>query len=359
MLGFSIYPEKASKEEVLEYITLCNKYNFKRVFTCLLSVNDTKENILRDFQEIISHARSYNMEVVLDVSPRVFEQLGISYKDLSFFAETGATGIRLDDSFNGRIEAEMTYNPHNLDIEINMSLDAPYLDNILAFVPKKGKIIGSHNFYPQKYAGLSYEFFLKTSERYKKNGIRTSAFINSCDAKQGPWPVMEGLCTLEIHRELSPVTQLKHFYATGLIDDVVIANQFASEDELRELSKIDESILEFKIKTNDNSDLENTIIFDEFHFNRGDTNDYLCRSTQSRVKYKAEPFAPHDDCEMIPRGSIVIGNDRFGQYKGELQIVKKDIHDPELQRNVVGKIVDEELFLLDLLLPWQKFKFSK
>lgn len=359
MLGFSLYPEKSSKEDILEYITLCNKYNFKRVFTCLLSVDDTRENILKQFKEIIMHARSYDMEVILDVSPRVFEQLGISYKDLGFFAETGATGIRLDDSFNGRIEAEMTYNPHDLDIEINMSLDAPYLNNILVFAPKKGKIIGSHNFYPQKYAGLSYEFFLKTSERFKKAGIRTSAFINSQEAKQGPWPVMEGLCTLEMHRDLNPVTQLKHLYATGLIDDVIIANQFASEEELRELSKIDENILEFRIETNENAELENIIIFDEFHFNRGDTNDYLVRSTQSRVKYKAENFVPHDTSDIIPRGSIVIGNDKFGQYKGELQVVKKDICDSELQRNVVGKIVDEELFLLDLLLPWQKFKFSK
>lgn len=88
---------------------------------------------------------------------------------------------------------------------------------------------------------------------------------------------------IEIHRDLSPVAQLKHFYATVLIDDVVISNQFASEDELHELSEIDESSLEFSIPTNNNSELVNTIIFDEFHFNRGDTNDHLFRSTQVQM----------------------------------------------------------------------------
>ena len=57
---------------------------FSRIFTCLLSVNRPKEEIVAEFKEIIHHAKDNNMEVILDVAPAVFDQLGISYSDLSF-----------------------------------------------------------------------------------------------------------------------------------------------------------------------------------------------------------------------------------------------------------------------------------
>ena len=60
------------------------RIRFSRIFTCLLSVNRPKEEIVAEFKEIINHAKDNNMEVILDVAPAVFDQLGISYSDLSF-----------------------------------------------------------------------------------------------------------------------------------------------------------------------------------------------------------------------------------------------------------------------------------
>ena len=47
-------------------------------------MNRPKEEIIAEFKEIINHAKDNNMEVILDVAPAVFDQLGISYSDLSF-----------------------------------------------------------------------------------------------------------------------------------------------------------------------------------------------------------------------------------------------------------------------------------
>ena len=71
-LGISIYPTHATLEENLAYIDLAAKYKFKRVFTCLLSVEGDKEKIVEEFKKTIEHANKYNMEVMADVSPRVF-----------------------------------------------------------------------------------------------------------------------------------------------------------------------------------------------------------------------------------------------------------------------------------------------
>ncbi|MCM3763657.1 DUF871 domain-containing protein [Neobacillus niacini] len=356
-LGISIYPEHTTVEQDKAYIALAHKYGFKKVFTCLLSINGDQEEIMRKFKETIAFANELGMEVMVDIAPRVFGALGISYNDLSFFAELGAYGIRLDMGFTGNEESIMTHNPYGLKIEINMSNATRYLDNIMTYQPNVENLIGSHNYYPHRYAGLSYAHFVTCSELFKRHNVRTSAFVNSHAATFGPWPVTEGLCTLEMHRDLPIATQAKHLFATGLIDDVVIANAYASEAEIKALSEINPQMLTFKAALFDTiTELERTIVLDEFHFYRGDVSDYLIRSTQSRVKYKQEEFKP-TYTPAIRRGDILIENELYGQYKGELQIALKDMENSG-KTNVVGRIAEEEIFLLDYLQPWGKFQFS-
>ena len=60
--------------------------------------------------------------------------------------------------------------------------------------------------------------------------IKVAAFVSSQEeGTYGPWLVNEGLCTLEIHRDLPIDVQARHLFATRLVDDVIIANAYASE----------------------------------------------------------------------------------------------------------------------------------
>lgn len=356
-LGISLYPMHSSPEKDKEYIDLASKYGFKRVFTCLLSVDGDKDKILQSFKDAIQHASSKGMEVIADVSPRIFNELGISYNDLSFFHNLGAHGIRLDMGFTGSEESTMTFNPYNLKIEVNMSNVTKYLDNIMTYKPNKENLIGCHNFYPHKYAGLSYEHFIKSSEQFKAHGLRTAAFVSSNNAEFGPWPIMEGLPTLEMHRNLPIDVQAKHLFATGLIDDVIISNCYASEEELKALSEVNANLMTFNVELYEGvEELQKTIVFDEKHFYRGDVSDYLIRSTQSRVKYKGYDFQPFNTRD-IKRGDILIENNLYMQYAGELQIAIKDMENSG-KTNVVGRIREEEIMLLDYLEPWEKFAFK-
>lgn len=354
-LGISIYPEHTSYNDNIAYMDLASKYGFTRIFTCLLSVKKPKNEIIQEFKGLIEHGNNLGMETILDVSPRVFEELNISYKDLSFFKETGASGIRLDVSYSGNEESIMTFNPYDLKIEVNMSTGARYIDNVMKYKPNMNNLIGCHNFYPHRYAGLSVSHFLKTSEQFKKFGLRTAAFVNSKNATIGPWPVEEGLCTLEMHRNLPIDVQAKHLFQTGLIDDVIVANAFASENELRDLSQLDPELIKFRVHLDGNiPELERKIALEEFHFNRGDVSDYLIRSTQSRVKYKGHNFKVFNPQE-IKRGDILIDSSLYAHYAGELQIALQDMENSG-KTNVIGRVDEDELFLLDLLEPWQKFR---
>ncbi|MCY6960063.1 DUF871 domain-containing protein [Clostridium brassicae] len=357
-LGIAVYPGHASMEENIKYIELAAKYGFTRIFTCLLSVEGNKEKILSEFKETLRVAKNKNMQVVADVSPKVFNEIGISYSDLSFFKKMGAYGIRLDMGFTGNEESIMTYNNEDLFIELNISNGTKYIENIMSYKPNVDKLMGCHNFYPHRYTGLNYKHFIKCSKQFKNLGIRTAAFINSKAATFGPWPLNEGLCTLEMHREMDIESQAKHLFVTGLIDDVIIANAFASEEELKALSKMDKDMLAFKVELINNiPEIEKNIVLNEPHFNRGDVSDYVIRSTQSRVKYKEHEFLPFNTPD-IKRGDIIIDTSLYGHYAGELQIALKDMKNSG-RTNIVGKILEKDLFLLDYVEPWQKFKFTK
>lgn len=353
-LGFSIYPSNASLEKNLAYIDLANKYGFKRVFTCLLSISGDREKILREFKLIIEHANNYGMEVIGDINPQIFKELGVSYDNLSLFKEMGLYGIRLDEGFTGLEESIMTFNKFGMKIELNMSNGNKYLENILSYKANANNLLGCHNFYPHKYSGLSYNHFVKCSEDFKKQNIRTAAFISSNNAKFGPWPVSEGLCTLEQHRGLPIQVQAKQLFATELIDDVIIANAFAGEEEFKELSIIDPYKISFKVELEEGmSEIERKMVLNEPHFNRGDMSEYMIRSTQSRVKYSDHEFKPFNNVD-IKKGDILIDNSLYTRYAGELQIALKDMVNSG-RTNVVAHIVPQEMCLLEYIKPWQKF----
>lgn len=356
-LGISVYPNHSSVSEIRDYIDLAAGYNFKRVFTCLLSVEGDKETIVQEFTDVITYAKEKGMEVIADVSPKVFGELGISYNDLTFFKEIGADGIRLDMGFTGNEESIMTFNPQDLKIELNISSGTKYLDNIMSYQANAANLMGCHNFYPHRYTGLSYDHFIETSKQYKAHGLVTAAFVNSPSAHIGPWPVDEGLCTLEMHREWPIEVQAKHLWATEVIDDVIIANAFASEAELKALSELNPYQLTLTCELEaEVPELEAKIVTEEFHFNRGDVSDYVIRSTQSRVKYKGHEFVPFHTPDM-KKGDIIIETSLYAHYAGELQVALQPMKNSG-KSNVVGHVVEEEQFLLDYLKPWQKFQFK-
>ena len=356
-LGISIYPEKSTIEKDMAYIDLAHRYGFSRIFTCMLSINKPKDEIEKEFSKIIHYARNLGFEVILDIAPAIFEQLGISYDDLSFFEKLGAHGIRLDVGYDGNKEAMISFNPYGQIIEINMSNDVAYIDNIMSYQPNVPYLYGCHNFYPQKGTGLPYDFFVKCSQRFKKYGLRTAAFVSSQVAELGPWNINDGLCTLEMHRHLPVEVATKHLFATGLIDDVIIGNAYASEDELKAMSEVNRYQLEFNVDFCENSsEIEKQICQKEQHFRRGDITDLMVRSTEVRKKYSNFEFLQHDNDILFERGDVLIGNQAFGKYKGELQIVLNPHEDD--RKNKVAKIKEDELFLLDYIYPWTKFKIK-
>lgn len=359
-LGISIYPEHSDKERDKEYIKLAGKYGFKRIFSCLLSVGDkTREDIVKEFRELTDTAHEAGMEVILDVSPVVFERLGATYEELGIFKKMGADGIRLDEGFDGMKECRMTYNPYGLKIELNASTDMAYLANVMGHNPKPGVLLTCHNFYPQKYTGISLEHFKNCNRDIKKFGLPIAAFVSSNEpGTYGPWNVNEGLCTLECHRGLPIGAQVRHLSAEEEIDDIIIANAYASEKELAECAKAKQGELTFGfVPEKELNDVEKKILnFDQGHVIRGDLSEYMIRSSMTRVVYKDCPMKP-ENTRDIRRGDVLIVNENYDRYKCELQVALKDMPN-DGRRNIIGHIPECELVLLDYIRPWKRFGFA-
>ncbi|AVK63619.1 DUF871 domain-containing protein [Lactobacillus sp. CBA3606] len=355
-LGVSVYPERSTFEKDAAYLDLAAKYGYQRVFTSLLEIKGNQDEVVANFKKVITYANQLGLQVMVDVNPGLFKQLGVSYDDLSFFHKLGAWGVRLDLGFTGQEEARMTHNEYGIKIEVNMSKGTHYVDTIMDYYPEKDNLLGSHNFYPQEYTGLGYDYFVATSKQYRQYGINTAAFVSSNDATYGPWPMQDGLCTLEQHRGLPIATQVQHLKMTGLIDDVLIGNAYASEAELKATADIFFSPYPLLHLTtpNDLSTAEKAVLFNQAQTYRGDCSDYVLRSSQTRVIYKDDAF-PAKHTDDIHVGDVLIDNDQYGQYKGELQIALRDFKNTG-RINVVGKLVAADHQILALLVPWMDFK---
>lgn len=353
--GISIYPFHSKMQENKDYIDLAAKYGFTRCFMCLLSVKRSKEEIIDEFKTIIGYAKDKGMKTTLDIAPSVFGNLNISYNDLSFFKEIGTWAIRLDLGFGGRQESLMSFNEHNLKIEINMSNETSYIDTIMDYRPNKENIIGCHNFYPHIYTGLERNFFNNCTNKFKEYSLDSAAFITARESTFGPWPVMDGMPTLEEHRNLPIEIQAMDLFLSG-IDAVFISNCYANEDSFKKLSELDKRYLVLKAKlVKEIPETEKKIVLGEFHNRRLDTNEYLIRSTSSRIKYKGHNFKLFNPVPDIRRGDILIDSSEYGSYAGELQVALKDMKNTG-RTNIVGHIDEEYLFLLDYIKTSQNFR---
>ena len=192
-LGISVYPDHSDPEKDKAYIKKAADLGFTRLFMSMLEVQDGKEATAAKFKNIISFARDHGFEVILDINPGIFKQLGISYDDLKFFADLGASGIRLDEGFDGLKESLISYNPYGLNIELNMSNNVAYLDNILSYEANVPYIYGCHNFIRKKAAdcrmisSLSAVNGLKNTESRHRHCYKSRCFDSRRSVERKRW----------------------------------------------------------------------------------------------------------------------------------------------------------------------------
>ena len=115
----------------------------------------------------------------------------------------------------------------------------------------------------------------------------------------------------------------------------------------------------FKIQLEEGTtELEKEILFNyPTHSDLGDCMNYMLRSRWTRMIYKGKEI-PCRPCAKThyTRGDVVIVNDNLAHYRGEIQIVLKDMK-VDGQRNLLGRIDESEIFILEHIKAKDVFTF--
>lgn len=345
-----------SIEDNIKLIKTARKSGFNSVFTSLHIPEADYEKAISEFKEIAVLCKELNMNIIADISPRAFTYLGAAMNNLKAIYDLGVYGVRVDFGFSPQEIAGFTKNPYGLKIEINAStITERFLNEFEKSNPDYNMLQACHNYYPRLNTGISIETLKKKNKILKKYNMQVSAFIPSLVSRRGP--VFEGLPTLEIHRFLEPQIAAKQLFALG-IDSVFFGDSIPTEEELKTVGSIYEDIMDLRIETFSPGLVEENIIFGSCHENRPDSAEDAVRSQNSRVTLKkGNIINPYNNIER-KAGFITIDNSNYLRYCGELQICKKDL--PKDDRvNVVGKVIEEELFLIDYIEDETKFRFKR
>ena len=381
-LGVSLYPEQEAPQQIEDYLKLAKSFGFSKVFTSLFSVEGTKEEIVSYFKGLTSVAHKYGMEVYGDCNARFFMEMGASPDDLSIFKEIGLDVLRLDLMFNDERDVAIVNNKEGLGVQLNASL-IPAVKHVLELGGDRSRIIGSYNFYPLRNTGAGSEDVMEANRFFKKEGMKTQIFISSLvKGTHGPWPVSDGLPTIEEDRDLPVGLQLRHVLALGC-DEVIFGNAFVSEEEFAEIAETMKQIyvygedkpfyfpgirsqipignierIPLTIELAEGvSDTEKEILFDFTKHNSSEYTHIIIRSRWARFDFRPIPIEPRKcEKEFFEPGDVIIINGNVPRYKGEVHIARKKIRNDGTQ-NYVGRIAEEEMFLLDYLKYMVNFGF--
>lgn len=378
-LGVSVYPEQETIEQIDSYLALASKYGFTKVFTSLFSVDGTKEEVFNYFKGFCDIAHKYGMIVSGDANTDFFKKMGASETDIHIFKEMGLDILRMDGCYFDDRDVTLINNEEGIKIEMSSGfIDA--IDQAIEHGAKVENMAVCHNFYPGRYTGADLQTIMDINEHWKAKGVLSAIFISSqVPGTHGPWPISQGLPTLEDHRELPVDVQLKHIVAMDNIDEVLFGNAFASEEEFALIAKtmkeiyinvpkrtdVSELLANFipngditriplGIKlAQDISELEMSYLFNHVH-TAGEYIYYMLRSRWTRQMDEIEPRVC--DKAYFRRGDVVIVNSNCHHYRGEVQIVMRDMKN-DGERNYVGHVVDEEMFLLEHIKQSDAFGF--
>ena len=214
-LGISLYPERGTFEQDVAYMEKAAKLGFDVLFIALLGAGDRQQTIDR-YKPLLAKAKELGFEIEADVNPMMFKKMGINASffsgplDLSFFTELQVDILRLDLGMNDIEEAYLTKNKDHIKICVNGCNTMDHVGHVLAAGADPDMLLGCHNYYPHRYTGVSLEHFEKGSAPMVKHNLRLQSFVTSQNPDAfGPWPVTEGLPTMEMHRDWPIEAQVK------------------------------------------------------------------------------------------------------------------------------------------------------
>jgi len=363
-LGISVYLKDYLEDSlsVEQYLDTAARLGYTEVFTSIHLPEDDffrTTQAVREFSEMVSKK---GMDLAIDCSFHEFQKIKDNSSLKNDLQRSYIAYLRLDFGFQPH---DLQYITHDLNIYgfmLNASIMRKneiekMVAELLGFSNDLA-LKACHNFYPRPETGLGLDFFLNQSACFKNLGIAVIACVPSHHKPRGPLHL--GLPTLESHRNVAIQWAARELMATGVVDEILIGDPFASTEELIGLQQaVASPALVLSILEEPGlSEMEQKILYGTTHVARPDLSDLVIRSNTSReMASKGEKLAARAPLPRIPY-SITIDNEKYGRYSGELQIMRQELPADE-RVNVVGRIVPQDICLLRYVAEGTEFNLRK
>lgn len=328
-LAISIYPGEYKYEEVEN---LVKETGATMAFTSLLMPEGDTENRTRDILTLFEDSKKLGLTLIADLNSYVFNW--VTPKQMK---EAGLEIVRIDDDIE---EKEIVRLQKDFKVSINATvLGKKDVDSLISKGLDIKKTIPTHNFYPKKGTGIDMARFVKQNELMRSYGVEAiGAFIPGNVTRYAP--TYEGLGTLEIMRYQTEKENL--MMMEGLVDFIMIGDYMPNVESIKEYQEIS------------NKDYSKTTEIDvewlapEFEWLltkdftiRRDSGVSVLRLQESRtyemVYSKDDQGIPVTNNTSIRRYDIVVANDNYGRYSGEVAIYVQD-QDQSNRENVIGRV---------------------
>ncbi len=329
--------EEYSVTRNIEYLKMLKKNGIDTVFISA-HMPEMSDKAEEELQAVINEANRLHIKTVIDVNKDKLIQMEKegTLKDMY--------SIRLDYGFRNKDVLELMRKGYL--VELNASV---VTEDTMEYLKANGADFSncriSHNFYPKKYTGLSYEAVLEKNKYLKSLGCYIVIYIPS--HHQSRPPMYEGLPTIEAHRNAPLTAVLSEAKILGC-DEVCFGDAYCSEEEIKYATRFDFGITKIPVILKKDLSEEMLKQLQRVHRNRLDETDYFVRSS-----VRCEGIKPFNTVARNVK-DVTIDNELFLRYQGEVCIMKKSIEADE-RVNVVGKCNCSE-FLINNIRPGQKYK---
>ena len=399
-LGVSIYPGlDTDREKNMKLLNAAASLGYKRVFSSLHIPESNISALRNDTLYLFSAAEDLGLEVIADISPLTLKILDIPELTPEHLKKLHITTARFDYGINPETAAAFS---HEMHVQLNAStLRSVQLNALLKAGADFSRIDGQHNFYPRPHTGLSSETIQRQNALLHRHDMTAGVFAASQTGKRGP--LYAGLPTMESLRTIAPCDAAPILTAIGC-DSLIIADSNPGLAEMQALADPEtlanadarysrkalppkkewqpDEPLPLRIHILSSSAFIQPLLNRSFT-NRPDPAADVIRAKESRDLAKDLDITPERNenklviempkeyaavfagpqllangkkSSLLPVGTVLLDNNSYGRYKGELQILTApQPMDP--RSNVIAQVRKEDVPLLSLISAEIPFRF--
>ena len=400
-LGISIYPGldgDRKKSQLL--LQKAAALGYSRVFSSLHIPESDAASLREDALYLFDFAESLGLEVIADISPFTLQILDIPELTPARLKQLHITTARFDYGIGAKTIADFS---REMNVQLNASTARSVeLHALLKAEADFSRIDGQHNFYPRPHTGLSSETIQRQNALLHRHEISAGVFAASQTGRRGP--LFAGLPTMESLRGIAPGDAAPILTAIGC-DSLIIGDSNPAVTELRALAdpetlakadaRYSRKALPPKKEWQPDEPLPLHIhvlsdapfvkdLLSRPYTNRPDPAADVIRAKESRDAAKEFNIPPERNesrliiempkeyaavfagpqhlangkkSSLLPVGTVLLDNDSYGRYKGELQILNApQPMDP--RSNVIAQVTKEDVPLLSLISAEIPFRFE-